>query len=36
LVGQTMHQANENVACADIDALSEIYRVVLEKYFAGP
>lgn len=33
LVGQTMHQANENVACADIDALSEIYRVVLEKYF---
>jgi len=36
LVGQTMHQANENVACADIDTLSEIYRVVLEKYFAGP
>ena len=35
LVGQTMHQANENVACADIDTLSEIYRVVLEKYFAG-
>jgi succinyl-diaminopimelate desuccinylase len=36
LVGQTMHQANENVACADIDTLSEIYRVVLEKYFAAP
>ena len=36
LVGQTMHQANENVACADIDTLSEIYRVVLEKYFASP
>jgi succinyl-diaminopimelate desuccinylase len=35
LVGQTMHQANENVACADIDTLSEIYRVVLEKYFAS-
>ncbi|MFT5182188.1 MAG: succinyl-diaminopimelate desuccinylase [Alphaproteobacteria bacterium] len=35
LVGQTMHQANENVACADIDTLSEIYRVVLEKYFAA-
>ena len=34
LVGQTMHQANENVACDDIDTLSEIYRVVLEKYFA--
>jgi len=36
LVGQTMHQANENVACADIETLSEIYRVVLEKYFAAP
>lgn len=36
LVGQTMHQANENVACADIDTLSEIYRVVLEKFFASP
>lgn len=35
LVGQTMHQANENVACADIDTLCEIYRVVLEKYFAN-
>lgn len=35
LVGQTMHQANENVACADIDTLCEIYRVVLEKYFAS-
>ena len=35
LVGQTMHQANENVACADIDTLSEIYQAVLEKYFAA-
>ncbi len=35
LVGQTMHQANEHVACADIDTLAEIYRVVLEKYFAA-
>ncbi|MCZ6511874.1 MAG: succinyl-diaminopimelate desuccinylase [Alphaproteobacteria bacterium] len=35
LVGQTMHQANEHVACADIDTLSEIYRVVLERYFAA-
>ena len=35
LVGQTMHQANENVACADIDTLSEIYWVVLEKYFSA-
>ncbi len=35
LVGQTMHQANENVACADIETLSEIYRVILEKYFAA-
>jgi succinyl-diaminopimelate desuccinylase len=35
LVGQTMHQANENVACADIDKLSEIYQAVLEKYFAA-
>ena len=35
LVGQTMHQANENVACADIDTLSEIYQAVLEKFFAA-
>jgi len=36
MVGQTMHQVDERVACADIDALSEIYRVVLERYFAAP
>ncbi len=35
LVGQTMHQANEHVACADIDTLAEIYRVGLERYFAA-
>ncbi len=36
LVGRTMHQANEHVACRDIGTLSEIYRLVLEKYFAAP
>ena len=35
LVGQTMHQIDEHVACADIDALSEIYHAVLEAYFAA-
>jgi len=36
LVGRTMHQVDENVACADIETLCEIYRVALEKYFAAP
>ncbi|MBS7697516.1 MULTISPECIES: succinyl-diaminopimelate desuccinylase [unclassified Chelatococcus] len=33
LVGQTMHQVDENVAVADIDALTSIFRRVLQDYF---
>jgi succinyl-diaminopimelate desuccinylase len=35
LVGQTMHQANEHVACADIEILSDIYEQTLENYFTS-
>jgi succinyl-diaminopimelate desuccinylase len=34
LVGQTMHQIDERVPAADIEALSRIYRRILERYFA--
>jgi succinyl-diaminopimelate desuccinylase len=34
LVGQTMHKIDEQVPVADILALTEIYRGVLERYFA--
>ncbi len=33
LVGETMHKVDENVAVADVRALTEIYRGVLERYF---
>ena len=33
LVGQTMHQANERTAVADLTMLTAVYRKVLEKYF---
>lgn len=33
LVGQTMHKVDENVSCADIETLTEIYLQVLESYF---
>jgi succinyl-diaminopimelate desuccinylase len=33
LVGQTMHQVDENVAVADLQALTAIYRRFLERYF---
>ncbi|WP_026606195.1 succinyl-diaminopimelate desuccinylase [Methylocapsa acidiphila] len=33
LVGQTMHMVDERVAVADVEALAEIYRAVLEEYF---
>jgi succinyl-diaminopimelate desuccinylase len=36
LVGLTMHKANECVALADLTALTEIYRLVLEGYFPAP
>ena len=35
MVGQTMHQANENVSVADVRALARIYEAVLDRYFAG-
>ena len=34
LVGQTMHQIDERVPVAEIEALSEVYRRVIEGYFA--
>jgi len=34
LVGETMHKVDENVAVADVLALTEIYRGVLERYFS--
>jgi succinyl-diaminopimelate desuccinylase len=34
LVGETMHKVDENVAVADVLALTEIYRGVLERFFA--
>jgi succinyl-diaminopimelate desuccinylase len=33
LVGQTMHKVDERVAVAEIEQLTEIYRVMLERYF---
>ena len=35
LVGQTMHQVDENVATADIDGLSTIYETAIRRFFAG-
>jgi succinyl-diaminopimelate desuccinylase len=35
LVGETMHKVDENVAIADVLALTEIYRGVLERFFAA-
>ena len=36
LVGETMHKVDENVAVADVLALTEIYRGVLERFFTRP
>ena len=33
LVGQTMHQIDERTPVADIEALTKIYRSVLDRYF---
>jgi len=32
LVGQTMHQVDERVAVADLEALTRVYRTFLERY----
>ena len=34
LVGQTMHQIDERVPVAEIEALTEVYRQVIETFFA--
>ncbi|MBN9583239.1 MAG: M20/M25/M40 family metallo-hydrolase, partial [Afipia sp.] len=34
LVGQTMHQIDERTPVSDLDALTAIYRGVLDRYFA--
>jgi succinyl-diaminopimelate desuccinylase len=34
LVGQTMHQIDERAPVAEIEALADIYRRVIETYFA--
>ena len=33
LIGRTAHQIDERVATADLEALTAIYRRMLEKYF---
>lgn len=35
LVGETMHKADERAALADIEALTRIYRHILERYFTA-
>lgn len=35
LVGRTMHKTDERAAIADIEALSAIYRAILEDYFGA-
>jgi succinyl-diaminopimelate desuccinylase len=34
LVGQTMHQINERVPIVDLQALTKIYRKIIDRYFA--
>ena len=34
MVGATMHQTNENVAVADIELLTDIYTLIIERYFS--
>ncbi len=35
MVGETAHKVDENVAVADIEALTRIYEEVLGGFFAG-
>ena len=35
LVGQTMHQIDERAPVAEIQLLTEVYRKVIETFFAG-
>jgi succinyl-diaminopimelate desuccinylase len=34
LVGQTMHQIDERTPVSDLEKLTQIYRGVLDRYFA--
>ena len=34
LVGQTMHAVDERVPVAELRALTEIYRKIIDRYFA--
>ncbi|WP_132031352.1 succinyl-diaminopimelate desuccinylase [Aquabacter spiritensis] len=36
LVGRTMHGVNEATAVDDLERLTEIYRLILDRYFANP
>lgn len=36
LVGETMHKADERASLADIEALTRIYRHILDRYFTTP
>ena len=35
LPGKTMHKANERTALGDLEKLADIYKAVLDDYFAG-
>ena len=35
LVGATMHMVDEAVTVADVEALSQIYERLIERYFAA-
>jgi len=35
IVGQTMHKVDERVMATDVDALTDIYEAVLQRYFAA-
>jgi succinyl-diaminopimelate desuccinylase len=35
LVGQTMHQVDERVPVADLQALTSVYRKIIDRYFAS-
>ncbi|MGL4811095.1 MAG: succinyl-diaminopimelate desuccinylase [Beijerinckiaceae bacterium] len=35
LVGQTMHQIDERVSLADLEGLTQVYRRIIENYFAS-
>jgi succinyl-diaminopimelate desuccinylase len=36
LVGRTMHKIDEHISCADLQALTAIYRRILDRFFGAP